>query len=273
MKRRPALERIVITGASSGIGEALARRWAGPGRSLALVARREERLRKLADELRRRGAELLVYPCDLSLPDQVGRLVQRLAAEAPAPDLLVCAAGQLALERAGAVDLGRLEALLAINLFATVALTQGLLPLMARRGGTIVHIASLAALHPFRGIAGYAVSKWALRGYHEALAAELAGGPVALSIVYPSIVDTPMVRGAVTAEQRLPPVYDAWPARDVTVVCRRIARQIEAGRARIFVSWEDRWLDRLLRLAPQTGPRIIERLTTAKRSWRGKAPP
>lgn len=273
MRRRPTLERIVITGASSGIGQALARRWAGAGRSLALVARREERLRELASELRREGAEGFVYPCDLTRPGEVHQFVERVETEVGAPDLLVCAAGQLALETADALDPASLEALLAVNLLGTVAVTQGLLPLMARRGGTIVHIASLAALHPFRGLAGYAVSKWALRGYHEALAAELAGGSVALSIVYPSIVDTPMVRNASARAGALPAVYDAWPARDVDLVCRRIARQIEAGRRRIFVSWEDRWLDRLLRIAPQTGPRLIERLTTAKRSGRSKALP
>ena len=272
MTRMQTFERIVITGASSGIGEALARRWAGPGRSLALLARREGRLRELAAELRRQGAESLVYSCDLTHPDEVHHVIERLGMEMGAPDLLICAAGQLAIANADALDPGGLEALLAVNLLGTIVVTQELLPLMARRGGRIVHIASLAALHPFRGIAGYAVTKWALRGYHEALAAELVGGPIALSIVYPSIVDTPMARSAADRTGTIPPVYDAWPARDVTLVCRRIARQIEAGRRRIFVSWEDRWLDRLLRLAPQTGPRILERLTTAKRSWRGKTP-
>ncbi len=251
---------IVLSGATSGIGRALAAELAAPGTRAALLGRNPDRLAAAAAEVRARGAEPFPVPCDVTDPVAVRDAAGAILGGPGVPGLLVLAHGVLPAGPALPLDAGALRAALETNLAGTARLVDALAPAMARAGtGRIVLLASMAALHPFRGIAPYAVSKAALDGYARALASDLAGSGVAVSVAYPSIVETPMVeRLRREAGAGLPPVYRVFPAHPAGWAARRIARGIRRGQARIFITRADAVFDLLLRLFPGLAARRIE---------------
>jgi len=256
----PPSRTIAVSGATSGIGRALAAELASPGRHVVLLGRNPERLAAAAAEVRARGAEPHPVPCDVTDPGSVRDAAAAILGGPGAPGILVLAHGVLPAGNALPLATEALRAALETNLVGSMRLVDALAPAMVRPGGgRIVLVASMAALHPFRGIAPYAVSKAALDGYARALAADLAGSGLAVSVAYPSIVETPMVEGLRrSAGKDLPPVYRVFPAHPVDRVARRIARGILRGRARIFVTVPDALFDLLLRLFPRTAARWME---------------
>ncbi len=260
MNTRPVL----VTGASSGIGRAIAGEYARRGQPLVLVARDEARLATARAELARPGLDVTTIALDLAREGAREALASELAG-GPAPSRVICAAGQLIPGEAEELGRDACRHLLEVNVLATAATTEACLPALVREGGSVLHLASMVALHPFTGLAPYTLSKWALRGYHESLVSALrAENKVRLAIAYPSIVATPMVDAFYGEGATPPPVYRAWPARDVHKVAARIVRRFERGRRRIFVSIDDAMTDRMLRWLPRLGPHIADTLTRWK---------
>ena len=190
---------IVITGASSGIGAALARELAKlPGARLTLVARRKAMLEELARSL---PSETRVVERDLS---QAGAASTDWLAEAEREqgpvDVLVNNAGVQVIGRTEAVDVDRGEASIRLNLLTPLRLTRAVLPgMLARRRGTIVDIASMAALAPTPSMTYYNASKGGLAAASEALRGELRGTGVHVVTVYPGIVATEMAEAGLAA--------------------------------------------------------------------------
>ncbi|MBV9537437.1 MAG: SDR family oxidoreductase [Acidisphaera sp.] len=194
----------LITGASSGIGAALARVFGRAGHDVVLSARREDRLRALAAEL---GPSARVVPADLRDADAPARL---LAAAGPI-DVLVNNAGLGAAGRFDRVDLERHLDVLRVNVMALTALTRLVLPDMVQRGrGRVLNIASTASFQPGPGIGVYCASKAFVLSLSEAVHAELAGTGVTVTAVCPGLtrsefaevagLDTRLFRYAMTAE-------------------------------------------------------------------------
>lgn len=177
----------VVTGASRGIGAEVARRLAGGGARLALVARGREALGALADEL---GAESVV--CDVGDPAQVERAAERIAALADgAPDILVNNAGMFSIDAAHKTSVDHFRRTLEVNLVAPFALVRAFLPGMRTRGsGHVVTLGSVADRHIYPGNGAYSASKYGLRALHEVLREELRGSGVRASLVSPGPVDT-----------------------------------------------------------------------------------
>jgi uncharacterized protein len=210
----------VVTGASSGIGEALARGLARRGRNVTLVARRGEQLRALADELRRDHAvEARAIPVDLTQPDQRAALAEEIEGQGATVELLVNNAG---LSTMGPVARSRREAELAMvrtNVEAVVDLCTLLVPGMARRRrGAVLLTASGAAYQPLPGQAGYAASKSFVLSYSWALRAELRVAGVGVTALCPGPVETGFATAAgisdEEAAQSLPKIM--WvPAEQV----------------------------------------------------------
>src|SRR5688572_2514141 len=181
---------IVITGASSGIGAALARELATlPNAKLTLVARRRTLLEERARSL---PCEVNIVERDLSKGD--ASTTDWLPEDV---DVLVNNAGVQVIGRTAAIDVEKGEASVELNLLAPLRLTRAVLPrMLAKKSGVIVDIASLAALAPTPGMTYYNASKAGLAAASEALRGELRGTGVHVVTVYPGPVDTPMARTA-----------------------------------------------------------------------------
>lgn len=184
--------RIIITGASSGLGKAYAETLAQDGRELVLIARRAERLHELADQLRRQhpAVQVSVCPCDLADPAARAQLLAHLASLPAAPCLLINNAGLGDYGELATAEPAKLNALMQVNMLALVEMTHAMLPSMQVSGGAIINLASLAADLFIPDFALYAASKSFVASLSEALRIELKASGVHVLAVCPGPVHT-----------------------------------------------------------------------------------
>lgn len=188
---------VLVTGASSGIGEATALACAREGMRVAVCARRLERLEGVAERCRAAGAaEVAAVAADVGRREDVERLVA--AAEALGPvDGLVNNAGVGWNGRFEAMPADRVEALVAANLLGVLWATQRCLPgMLARRRGTIVNVGSAVGLLAMPYAAVYTATKYALTGFSHALRAELRHTGVQVATIFPATIETEFHRSA-----------------------------------------------------------------------------
>jgi short-subunit dehydrogenase len=227
---------IVITGASSGIGEATALRLARAGARLCLVARRADELTRVQNLVRALGAEAWIYPTDLSQTGEVEACADALLAEHPRIDVLVNNAGR-SIRRRVTESFDRMhdyERTMTLNYFAAVRLTLRLLPGMVERNdGHIVNVSSLSALMPTPRFSAYVASKCALEGFSRTLAAEMSGRNVSISVI-----NFPLVKTAMTAPTT---VYRYLPQMDADKAAGWIVKAIETRRYRITNRFGEAW--------------------------------
>lgn len=250
---------VAITGASSGIGEALARELAKAGAKLTLVSRREDLMQKLAKEL---GGEIFIAKHDLCEVDRCCDWI-KAAEDALGPiDVLVNNAGMQIIGRAWELDSDKVETMLRVNLLTPLRLTRAVLPPMIARGeGTIVDVASMAALAPTPWMTGYNATKGGLAAASESLRGELLGTGVHVVTVYPGPVDTPMGRAGYDAYESSFSAR-ATPMGTADVLARQVRAAIEKKRARVIypkVYAITRWF-------PNTTRYFLDRFTPAPRT-------
>jgi NAD(P)-dependent dehydrogenase (short-subunit alcohol dehydrogenase family) len=180
----------VVTGASRGIGRAVAERFRAEGAWVAMVARGEAELRAAAEAI---GGH--AFPADVSDPADVDRLAARVgeALGGEAPDVLVNAAGVFSLAPIVETDPAEFDRQLAVNLRGPFLLIRAFLPGMLGRGsGHVVTIGSVAGRHAFPHNGAYSASKFGVRGLHAVLGTELRGSGVRATLVEPGATDTPL---------------------------------------------------------------------------------
>ena len=199
----------LVTGASAGIGEALARVYAANGFDLALVARRADRLEDLAADLRAaHGTEALVIPADLSEPDAADALLAAVAAKGRSVDVLINNAGYGLRGRYATTDWAVIEAMLAVMLVSVCRLSRAVLPDMIGQGyGRIVNVASVAGMVPGRPTAPlYNATKAFLIRASQGLHEETLGTGVHVTALCPGYTRSEFhdVNGARKAMDRLP---------------------------------------------------------------------
>lgn len=220
--------RALITGASAGLGREFARQLGGLAEVLVLVARREEKLAEVRDELTKRHPKLSVRirKTDLADPAEMDALISWLQAEKIEIDLLVNNAGLGDLGPFATVDLARLDQMLNVNMVALTRLTRRLLPgMMARKRGAIINVSSTAGFLPIAGFAVYAASKAYVTSFSEALRVEVRGRGVHVSALCPGPVHTEfMERARRAGEQR----YESAPEL-VHVSAETVVRDALAG--------------------------------------------
>ena len=183
----------LITGASAGIGREFARQLAGRGRSLILVARREQKLNELCEDLKQQHPNLTVHICktDLANLTQLKELVAWLEREKTDVDLLINNAGLGDLGPFATSDPIRNEQITLVNVVALTSLSRHLLPQMiARKRGGILNVSSSAGFLPIPNFAVYAATKAYVTSFSEALRAELHGTGVSVCALCPGPVHT-----------------------------------------------------------------------------------
>jgi short-subunit dehydrogenase len=226
----------LVTGASSGLGEQFARQLSARGYDLALVARREQRLQAIADEL---PGDAVVVSHDLAADP--GGLVDRVDEFELEVDLLVNNAGFGTYGRIWEIEEGRDAELVRLNCEAVVVLTRAFLPpMLGRRRGGVIVVASTAGMQPLPYEATYAASKAFALSYTEALSEELRGTGVRALAVNPGPVptewqqvaghdDVGVVPGEIPAEQCVAEALEAWDAGRRTVIPGRLMRWVMRG--------------------------------------------
>lgn len=184
--------RVVVTGASSGIGRALAVRLAGEGARLALVARRREALDEVAAAVSAAGGEALVVPCDVAEREAVFAAAATIVDAWSGIDLLVNNAGYGRHRPFVRWDLDDMERMMRVNYFGSLYWTKAVLPGMLERGeGWVVFVASVAGHLASPDESAYVASKFATVGLAEALSIEVEDAGVHVLTVCPGVIDTP----------------------------------------------------------------------------------
>lgn len=265
MRKQVAWRTALITGASSGIGQAFASELAARGTDLVVVARRRDRLETLAKELEdahRVSVEVLV--ADLADPAERATVEARLASRdgQPPVDLLVNNAGFGTSGRFAQLDLDREEELVRVNVLAVVRLTGSALPgMVARRHGGIVNISSLAGEQPLPLWADYAASKAYVTSFSRAVAAELNGSGVRVLAVLPGFTRTEFHENGDFGQALIP--GPAW--MDAGEVARDALEALDGGRHETIPGFHNRMVALASRMSPWPLTRQVLRTATRKR--------
>ncbi|MGB6220994.1 SDR family NAD(P)-dependent oxidoreductase [Haloferula sp.] len=231
----------VVTGASSGLGEEFARQLASKCGVIILVARRAERLERLASELRSGNSQLevVVHVADLTVGTAREHFISTVDAAGLRPDLLINNAGMGDYGEFSSAEWSKLESMLQLNIEALTHLTHGLLPLMKRGGGgSIINVSSLASLLPIPDFAVYAATKAYVTSFSEALRIELAEHGIGVTALCPGPVHTGFGEVAMGARQE-----SVFPGRELFYVdAAKVVSQALSGsksnRARVFPGWQ-----------------------------------
>jgi short-subunit dehydrogenase len=250
--------RVLITGASAGIGAELAREFAKHGHRLTLVARRRDKLQQLAAELEsEHGVDVKLVVQDLAKPTGPAAVVKAVQSEGEAIGILVNNAGVIDVGPFVASAMDKIAGLVNLNVRALTELSGLLLPAMVeRRFGRILNVASLAAFQPVPSMAAYAASKAYVLSFTEALSEELRGSGVKVCAVCPGMTDTDMateIKAGSAAASKLPKQLLSDPA-DVAAQAYRalmsgqvvlvpgLPNQITAAWAQVTPRWLTRYV-------------------------------
>jgi NADP-dependent 3-hydroxy acid dehydrogenase YdfG len=186
---------ILLTGASSGIGEATAYELARRGHRLVLAARRAPAIEQLAAGIAATGGQALAVPTDVLANHRINNLVQRATDHFGRIDVLVNNAGVAAAHHAGNPSDEQIDMVLGTNLVAPIKLTRAVLPqMLERKSGQIINIGSVAGYVPAPSQALYNASKHAIRGWNDTLRREIERKGVRVSLVSPGFIRTEMTR-------------------------------------------------------------------------------
>ena len=249
--------RVWITGASSGLGTALARHYDAQGATLGLVARREAPMRALAAQLK---SSPFIYPLDVTDAAALAAASRAFMAQVGVPHIVIANAGiSVGTLTEEVVDLAAFARVFAVNVQGVVHTFHPFVePMRERRNGRLVGISSVAGVRGLPGAGAYSASKAAVATYMESLRIELRGSGVKAVTIAPGFIDTPM-----TAVNK----YSMPFMLSADVAARRIARVIERGPSYAVVPWQMGVVGKLMRMLPDA---MYDRLAAnAKRKPRG----
>lgn len=254
---------IWITGASSGIGEALARALAPLGARLVLSARRSGELEKVKAALPGEKDKYLVLPLDLEQPNAFAGLVERVMLTFGRIDLVVHSGGIS--QRAAVKDspLSLDQKIMAINYFGAVALTKAVLPIfLQQHSGHFVVISSLVGKFGTPKRSAYAASKHALHGFFDSLRAEVWRDHIRVTLVCPGYIRTNISYNALNAAGekygRMDRNQEKGMAADTCA--RQILKAVEAGKQEVYIGGKEVWGIYFKRFFPGLFSRVIHRM-------------
>jgi NAD(P)-dependent dehydrogenase (short-subunit alcohol dehydrogenase family) len=249
---------VLVTGAASGLGWAMARRWHAAGHSLVLADVDRAALERRTAEL---GDRVLDVVVDVTDPADLARLVAATEERYGRLDVLVNNAGITHRSAAHRTDPAVFRRVMAVDWQGPVELTLAALPLLRASGGTIVCIGSMAGWMPVPGRAAYGAAKSALGQFFEVLRMELAADGVRVLMVYPSFLDTPIDEHALGEDGRptTRPRSTVGRLRTAEDTAALVDRAIQDGRDRLFPDRSTVLASLLWRLAPRLFQRQARR--------------
>jgi len=253
---------VILTGASTGIGEAMAHQLAGQGAWLALAARNAPKLEAVAAACRARGGRALVVPTDVTNEDECRELTERVVAEYGRIDTLINNAGlSMWMKFEDVEDLDSLEYIMRVNFFGSMYCTYYALPHLKQARGRIVAVASVTGRTGVPTRSGYAASKHAVVGFFESLRIEVEDDGVSVTIAFPDFVGSGMHTRSLGADGQ--PLGHNPLQVDKIMTSDACARLILAGAAarkrQVIMSTRSRFGQWLKLIAPGQVDRIAKR--------------
>lgn len=241
----------VVTGASSGIGRATAKRLADEGSHVVLLARTESDLEAVAESVRDSGGTATVMPVDLSERQAVETTADEIRAEIGDPDILINSAGVGSWVTLWEADPGDVEYNTAVTAFGAYNLARQFLPAMLTRNqGHIVTVESPSAHTPISGATPYQVARYALRGLSESLWMDLYSTDIGVTSIIPGKVRTEYFDRNENVEQRLPGTAAGLRELSPEEVADAVITGIQKNKRRVYVPQKLRWIIYAGRIAP-----------------------
>lgn len=251
-----------ITGASSGIGEALAKALALKGAKLILSSRRSEELERVKKSLKLSDSDILILPLDLAETAKTDTLTKQVIEKFGRIDILINNGGisqrSLTKDTSLAIDRKVME----VNFFGTVALTKSVLPYMLQqKSGHIITISSIVGKFGFYLRSAYSASKHALHGFFESLRMEIAGDNVKILIVCPGKIHTNISVNAITGDGSKHSKMDKSTASGLSaqVCAQQILNGIKNNKEELFIGGKELRAIWLKRFFPKLFSRIIQK--------------
>jgi short-subunit dehydrogenase len=267
---------VVVSGASSGIGAATARAFsAARARAVVLLARRPELLSQVVGTIETQGGRAHAYAVNLADTRATMETAERIRRECGEPDILINNAGAGRWLFPEETDVEEAVAMMAVPYVAAFSLTRAFLPVMLSRGsGHIVNITSPACFLPWPGATAYSAARWAMRGFSEALAQDLRGTGVDVSLVVPGKVSSSYFDANPGSEERIPSIARLHRMLSPEEVAAEILRAIERRRRlvvaprllQVAVWWARHFPSTVRTLLYATGARRAGKIT-------GQSPP
>jgi short-subunit dehydrogenase len=261
-RRHIAGSRILITGASQGIGRSLAEAAAGKGGRVLAAARSAELLRELAGKVRSRGDVLEVVQADITNADDRRSMLEAAVHHFGGLDILVNNAGIGATGHFAEVSPERLRKIMEVNFFGVAETTRIFLPLL-RLGNypAVVNVSSIAGKRGIPARSEYSASKFAVQGFSEALRAELAKDGIDVLVICPGLTQTNFSHNMLEQKAKMP--LDHLRGMTAEQVALATLRAIESGRHETCLTFQGKLITTISRFFPRLADRIAARKVRA----------
>lgn len=234
-------KKILITGAAGGLGQEIARQLSKHGAQLALLDRNEERLMQIRSEINQSGGRAVSILNDFSQENAAETIVQEVAQKLGDIDMLINSAGMLDFTYFAEQHPGRISQIMYVNTIVPMLLSRALLPrMLTRNAGHIVNIGSIFGSIGFPHYASYSASKFALRGFSQALRRELFDSNIQITYVAPRAIKTPINNDASTEMMRATKSTMDDPKQVAAEIIRAIIQQKDEhyiGQPESFFAW------------------------------------
>lgn len=233
---------VVVTGASSGIGEAMAREYSKLGANVVMAARREDELRRIAQDIEAQGGKVAYAVCDVTKEEECKHLMDVAIERFGRIDVMICNAGLSMRALFDDCDLGVLHRLMDVNFWGTVNCTKYALPWLQLSHGSLVGISSVAGIHGLPGRTGYSASKYAMTGFLDTIRIENLKKGVHVMTACPGFTASNVRFSALTADGTPQGDTPRNEAKMMTPeqVAHVVARGLKRRKRLCLMEWEGR---------------------------------
>ena len=243
---------VIITGASSGIGEAIAREFAYNGSRVVLAARSEEKLSDISEELKHYNENILYVKTDVSIESECKNLIDKTIEKFGTVDILVNNAGISMRALFPDVDLKVLHRLMDVNFWGTVYCTKYAINYLIKNKGSLIGVSSVAGFHGLPGRTGYSASKFAIHGFLETIRIENLKNGLHVMIIAPGFTTTDIRRHALLAngEEQGESPRDEHKLMPAEYVAKWVIKGIRKKKRNKLLTWEARLTALFQRIVP-----------------------